>query len=505
LPFDFGPFTKTLAITYRANGQKASLTYPNGDPVSFRYDAGGQLQTLATPGGEIGFQYQHGQPIRVTLPGAGKTLTYDRLSRLTGVTPPPSLQWSESKPTGLPVEGYSYDGVHNRLSSLHQPGPWVYNAQHQLLSQGLGDQAVTREYDANGHTIRIQQGAAEKRLAYDAAERLIAVTDANDQPIGAYQYDPFGRRTKKTTATDTLYYQYGDEGLIAEYDASGNTLATYGWQPNGMWGTNPQWKKEAHKTYFYSNDHLGTPQVLTDTAGQVVWKARVEAFGKTTVEAGATVVNNLRFPGQYFDAETGMHYNYFRDYEPGIGRYLQSDPIGLEGGENLYAYGEADSINEIDPTGEAVPLLVPYVRCVALCMAQSCIGGVLAEAVSGGGCSPPCGENLIPCMESCVNPLNWFTKGKGPYRGRRPPPRGPRPRQPGDCPPSYHEHLEATKDAVCGKTNKTCAGIARCAAIRMTIMVKCFRGGDKEHQTHAAQVWREWSNKGCGGPSQKGQ
>lgn len=183
------------------------------------------------------------------------------------------------------------------------------------------------------------------------AERLTAVTDGQDTPIGRYAYDPFGRRLKKTTATETIYFQHGEEGLLAEYDASGNPLATYGWEPQGLWGTNPVWKKEGSNTYFYSNDHLGTPQVLTDSSGQIVWKGRAEAFGKTTVEAGSTVSNNLRFPGQYFDAETGMHYNYFRDYEPTIGRYLQSDPIGLAGGINGYAYASGNGLRFLDYTG----------------------------------------------------------------------------------------------------------------------------------------------------------
>ncbi|KAB2838884.1 MAG: hypothetical protein F9K47_17100, partial [Burkholderiales bacterium] len=243
-------------------------------------------------------------------------------------------------------------GVHNRLSSAHQPGPWVYNANHQLLNHGEGTQAVSREYDANGHTRRIAaNGGAEKRLSYDVAERLTQVESETGTPIGTYAYDPFGRRLKKTTASETIYFQHGEEGLLAEYDASGNSLTTYGWEPQGMWGTNPVWKKEASNTYFYSNDHLGTPQVLTDSSGQIVWKGRAEAFGKTTVDAASTVTNNLRFPGQYFDAETGMHYNYFRDYEPTIGRYVQSDPIGLRGGENPYRYAGANAIARIDAHG----------------------------------------------------------------------------------------------------------------------------------------------------------
>ena len=399
---NFGPFRKTFTTAYRANGQKERLTYPDGSIANFTYDTTGRLATQQTPGGDITTTYHpSGAVSEVRLPGAtqsrshdallrptqiklergaagsGQVLLslayqydaasdilskttldgatayqYDALSRLTSVTPPESQQRSETNPIGLPVESYTYDGVHNRLSSAHQPGPWVYNANHQLLNHGEGNQAVTREYDANGHTRRIaESGGADKRLSYDVAERLTQVETESGTPIGSYAYDPFGRRLKKTTATETIYFHHGEEGLLAEYDATGNPLATYGWEPQGMWGTNPVWKKEASNTYFYANDHLGTPQVLTDASGQVVWKGRAEAFGKTTVNAASTVTNNLRFPGQYFDAETGMHYNYFRDYEPAIGRYVQSDPIGIEGGVHRYSYALQNPVTRVDLMG----------------------------------------------------------------------------------------------------------------------------------------------------------
>jgi RHS repeat-associated protein len=103
--------------------------------------------------------------------------------------------------------------------------------------------------------------------------------------------------------------------------------------------------------YYYHNDHLGTPKRLTDVSGTVVWAANYEPFGNV-LESVASVSNNLRFPGQYFDQETGLHYNVFRDYDPAIGRYVQSDPIGLIGGTNTYAYALGNPITHVDPTGE---------------------------------------------------------------------------------------------------------------------------------------------------------
>lgn len=102
--------------------------------------------------------------------------------------------------------------------------------------------------------------------------------------------------------------------------------------------------------YFVHSDHLGTPQKLTDESGAVVWSADYQPFGDVSLQA-STVISNIRFPGQYFDAETGLHYNYFRNYEPTTGRYLESDPIGLLAGFNTYAYVHNDPLNYTDPYG----------------------------------------------------------------------------------------------------------------------------------------------------------
>jgi len=99
------------------------------------------------------------------------------------------------------------------------------------------------------------------------------------------------------------------------------------------------------------NDHLGTPQKMTDSSGTVVWAADYKPFGEATVTV-STITNNLRFPGQYFDAETGLNYNYFRDYNPMIGRFLQADPLGIQEGVNhLFSYTANNPINYEDPDG----------------------------------------------------------------------------------------------------------------------------------------------------------
>jgi len=120
-------------------------------------------------------------------------------------------------------------------------------------------------------------------------------------------------------------------------------------------------------TYYVHNDHLGTPQSMTDSTGAVVWRAQYAPFGLAVVDEdvdgdGHQLSLNVRFPGQYFDGETGFYYNYFRTYDPSTGRYITSDPIGLNGGLNTYGYAGGNPANAIDPKGLAVYLTYHQVQ-----------------------------------------------------------------------------------------------------------------------------------------------
>jgi len=163
-----------------------------------------------------------------------------------------------------------------------------------------------------------------------------------------YYYDPFGRRLWKDVGSVRTYYQYADEGLIGEYDASGNEIKIYGWAPDSLWGADPIFLKVEGTYYWYQNNHHGTPQKLIATSGAVVWEAVYESFGNVQIVA-EEITNNLRFAGQYYDQETGLHYNWYRYYDPTAGRYLQTDPLG--DGLNLYAYCFNNPHTWIDPSG----------------------------------------------------------------------------------------------------------------------------------------------------------
>jgi RHS repeat-associated protein len=154
--------------------------------------------------------------------------------------------------------------------------------------------------------------------------------------------------TKKVGGVTTVFHYDLDGKVIAESLADGTITAEYLYMGKIRIA---KFEVDRGKMHYYLNDRLGTPQIMTDDNGNVVWEASYKPFGQARVNPKSTVENNFRFPGQYHDQETGFHYNYHRYYDPGTGRYLTPDPIGLVGGINLFAYIENNPINFIDPSG----------------------------------------------------------------------------------------------------------------------------------------------------------
>jgi len=402
--------TLTYSYAYFKDGRKKAITYPNtgvapdnstNNTYSFTYDAAGKLASIAIPDeGYITFpEYQWSRPKSALLPGGTqRQYGYDGLMRLNSIAVKDQAQVQNSQLGSLMQYGYGFDKMDNIVSKTTQDGAYgySYDALYRLKNVGTPaetdnesftydpvgnrlsyngsaewDYSINNElsstsdhiyqYDANGNTVvgwAVPTGATtpvEMHYTYDVDNRLIEVRDAGDNLIAQYAYDPFGRRLKKTVGwaapTESTYYFYSDEGLIAEYDKDGLQQKTYGYKPGSTFTTDPQWMKQGRAYYYYQNDHLGTPQLLTTASGTVVWSAQYTAFGKAELTASG-VENNLRFPGQYYDAETGLHYNYHRYYDPSTGRYVTADPIGLRGGDaNLFAYVANDPINWLDPFG----------------------------------------------------------------------------------------------------------------------------------------------------------
>ena len=176
-----------------------------------------------------------------------------------------------------------------------------------------------------------------------------------------YAYDGMGRRVRKFTssgASSTVLFVYDQNGqLLGEYDQSGAALREYVWlgsAPVAMFTPDPT-PSNPPLVYFIHADHIDTPRIVVDRSNNLRWRWLAEPFGTMAPETNPASLGNftlnLRFPGQYADSESGLSYNFFRDYDSSTGRYAQSDPIGLGGGINTYAYVGADPIRHSDPKG----------------------------------------------------------------------------------------------------------------------------------------------------------
>ncbi|MCX2831463.1 RHS repeat domain-containing protein [Microbulbifer thermotolerans] len=196
--------------------------------------------------------------------------------------------------------------------------------------------------------------------------------------------------------------------LKAEFDTASNLIREYHFKPGMPWMTEPLFQRAASgELYYYQNEHLGTPQRMLDKSGAVVWEARYSAFGKAEILV-EIVGNNLRFPGQYFDGESGLHQNYMRDYDAETGRYLQADPLGLESALNYYAYAYNNPNGFIDPTGEFVPLVFAYVRCVLQCMFMKWMGSAAQNLMGDPYADFDLAASAGECAFGCLNPLRWL-------------------------------------------------------------------------------------------------
>jgi RHS repeat-associated protein len=181
-----------------------------------------------------------------------------------------------------------------------------------------------------------------------------------------YTHDSFGQRVRKTgptsiVSTGTHHFVYDEAGrLLGEYNATGGLIQEYVYLADELVAIVRGTTASPQVFYVYT-DQVGRPWTVTDTANQLRWQWDTSPFGEFSANqnpAGlGTFTLRLRFPGQYFDAETGLFYNYFRDYDPQTGRYVQSDPIGLAGGLNTFGYASQNPLSLVDPTGEAGLLL----------------------------------------------------------------------------------------------------------------------------------------------------
>jgi RHS repeat-associated protein len=402
------PFT--VGYGYDANGKVTRITYPSGDVVTIaratdgqvtgvtQTPAGGSAQTIAS-----GVTYEPFGPLAGLTYGNGLTLTrsYDKDYRLTGISVAPSsgaailglgFSWQPDgrllsvsdpagtgraasfgyTPSGRVASGvgpwgsyaYAFDAAGNRTQSGTASAPvvaTVATASNQVTqtSQG-GVTQRTLTYGTGGNlSTDAHAGGVTYSYIYSANKRMITAKQ-NGTVKGSYAYDFQGarvwRETYGTGAAQTAYV-YDEAGhLLAEHNAvTGAVNREYVWIDdlpvaliNVSGGT--------ETTDFIHTGQIDEPLAVTSSTKALVWNAYVDPFGVATTFTTPTTTLDMRLPGQSFQLEpNSLHQNHWRDYDPSLGRYIEADPLGIDAGQNVYAYVDGDPVNFEDPWGLCAP------------------------------------------------------------------------------------------------------------------------------------------------------
>ncbi|MDG9704423.1 DUF6531 domain-containing protein [Streptomyces sp. DH37] len=388
---------RTTRYTYDVLGRRTSRTTPSGAVTELTYDAAGNRTSLTASGHTLAFTHDAlghelersfgaadrpvtlatvfdalGRPTEQTLAAAGRTLrsrgyAYRPDGHLTSVTDQltGATRHFGLDPVGRPLtvtaedwsETYAYDAAGNQTSA-HWPdtaphtearGERIYDGT-RLTRAGR----VRYAYDAAGRTVlrrrtRLSKKPETWRYEWDAEDRLVSCTTP-DGTRWRYRYDPLGRRTAKQRLTpggevaEEILFTWDGTRLAEETNRATHTVLTWdhdGHRPLAQTERllDPDDRAEVDRRFFaIVTDLVGTPTELVDETGAIAWHTRTTLWGTTTWNRDATAYTPLRFPGQYADPETGLHYNHFRHYDPDTGRYATPDPLGLAPAPNPVAY-----------------------------------------------------------------------------------------------------------------------------------------------------------------------
>ncbi|MCS3525956.1 RHS repeat-associated core domain-containing protein [Acinetobacter johnsonii] len=313
---------------------------------------------------------------------------YDPVGRLLEASSKLGKETFNFDPASNIIDRYNGDKIQNHQHKAEEHDYGYNRLVNNVVKEYLDQQY---QYDAYGQLIRQKSSQGDLNLEWDVYGRMIK--SRNSQYTAEYRYDALGRRIQKrskhhhtgdehniiygwdgdtlayeSTEQATKHYIYEKDSFVpmlqAVYQSPIELHQTPDWSDkpysvhrDPLWKTTKQ-SKGFDDVWFYHCDHLGTPQEMSDHTGAIIWKAEYKAWGECKAEKAKSsffenseiISNNIRFQGQYFDLETGLHYNRYRYYSPYVGRYVSKDPIGLLGGFNTFVY-VSDPNGWVDPYG----------------------------------------------------------------------------------------------------------------------------------------------------------
>ena len=333
-------FTLSFALLASA----AAIAQPVSDTL--RYDERGNIIQRVVAGQVTDYRYDGLDRLREeTAPGNQRLVLDADGNRL-----------ADGRSTYAVAPGGQRLAARDGVAMVHGPGG------HLLADRAwLGGRWVQRQFDwtLDGQikTVRLD-GIAVATYHYNEerqrTRKTLAAPPAGVPAITLYRHDPAGRLTLEVAGSPAQApgVSVSPGQVLVRYIWQDAVPVAVVWPP--MTPGNPNARMD--RIVYLHNDHLNTPRRATDARGVLVWQWNSDAFGSSAPQEdpdgdGRPVTVHLRFPGQYFDAESGLHYNWNRYYDPQVGRYTQSDPIGLAGGTNTYTYVGGNPNSFVDPDG----------------------------------------------------------------------------------------------------------------------------------------------------------
>ena len=396
-------------------------------------------------------------------------------------------------------EHYRYDPAHNLTDGSRISG--------NRLTQYKG---ISYRYDPLGNLVEKQQNDGKiQHYRYNADNQLTEAEihcPGQNAVLYRYRYDPIGRRIAKVHPDgNEIQYLWDGSRLLQEYRKDRTYTYIYtedrNYEPLAQI-TTYNGSDKAREILYYHNDQIGIPREMTDEEGNIVWSGDYSGWGKLTQEGRLKmdIHQPFRLQNQHYDEETGLHYNFFRYYDPEIGRFTQQDPIGLMGGGNLYVFAPNNQ-QWIDPLGlnSLAQCLNPAntIQCAEAGMisappvtAPTTVGGVTKGALATGtGIAAISISKVSPDAIALSNAHN-----SGQNYG-------------GNCTPKEHRALTAMKMSFCNAprscqkkslTDQSEIAVREsfalgCAQIRSKINNKCFAGGDQIHRDEEKEAWDVWA------------
>ena len=350
------------SITYLPFGPQNAMTYGNGKTFSATFDTDYNPTNRTVSGGLYNWTYTTDKNSNITQAGA-TTYGYDSLDRVNAENPGTAAS-------------YTYDATSNRLTKVQGSTTTSTVPSTSNKISAVGGTSYT--YDAAGNITAIGTNGYVWNNQGLMKEYKISGTTT-----GTYTYNAYNQRTKKVAGGTTTHYVYGAGGLLlGEYTTAGAMVREYIYL-NGAPLAQVNSGSPETVTYIHT-DHLGTPRFGTNSAGTSVWSWTNDAFGISAPSGSATI--NQRMPGQYYDIESNLFYNWNRYYNPAIGRYISSDPLGIAGGLNTFNYAHVNPVMNIDPKG-LNSISVPADYCLR--NPNACINTVRGAAAAAAAAAAP--------------------------------------------------------------------------------------------------------------------